>query len=228
MKFPGRCRSILYRELAEDPYLIKRIPTNSIGCFLDVGAAYGITAIQAKLNHTSMKVVAIEPDYRTFEDLKSNVDNMYIYTHNLALGDGADFYLAKERKTPLCNRFVPKTETSEAIFSKSFTLKQIVDIAKVDVDSLWIKVDTEGAERYLFDIQSLEILKKAKVIVMEAHGNNDVGPIEDFLKLLDDSHLEDTHFISKKKTAPTLMNIKIVRKDFLNFLQARGIKIDEI
>jgi FkbM family methyltransferase len=175
-----------------------------------------------------MKVVAVEPDYRTFEDLKSNVDNMFIYTYNLALGDGADFYLAKERKTPLCNRFVPKTETSESVCSKSFTLKQIVDISKVNVDSLWIKVDTEGAERYLFDIQSLEILKKAKVIVMEAHGNDDVGPIEDFLKLLDNSHLEDTHVINKVKTAPTLMNIKIVRKDYLSFLQSKGINPYEV
>jgi len=223
MIIPGRCRNILFRELKEDPYLIKRIPCNDIKNFLDIGAAYGITSIQAKLNHTDMKVVAIEPDIRSYNDLRQNVDNLYIYTYNLALGNGEEFYLAKERKTPLCNRFVPKTDTSATFKSKSYTLSQLVDITKVDKNNLWIKVDTEGAERYLFDASSRDILESAKIIVMEGHGNDDVGPLDDLIKLLNDNNLDKTHVTVTMRTSSSLMNIKIVRKDYLNFLHSKGI-----
>jgi FkbM family methyltransferase len=226
MIFPGRCRSILYGELATDPYLIKRIPINDISCFLDIGAAYGITAIHAKLNHTNMKVTCFEPDIRTYEALVNNVADLFIYTHNLALGNGEVFYLAKDRKTPLCNHFLPKSDTCESIMAQSLPLKELVKKARVDINDLWIKVDTEGAERYLFDKDSLDILSLSKIIVMEAHGNTDVGPLEDFVTLLDNSSLSKTHYVLKQRTSSSLMNIKMVRLDYYKTLVAKGISIE--
>ena len=175
MIIPRRCYEMIAEDLSYDPYLLKTLPTNSIKYFLDIGASYGLISIQARLNHPKMKVHAFEPDSDLFSTLNKNIENLHIHTYNYALGDGSEFGLEKERKTPLCNIY-SKNQSLKSV--KSLTLSQMISLCKMDPTDLIIKSDCEGAELYL--LNSPEILLQCKVLVAEIHSNELLHKFQDF------------------------------------------------
>jgi FkbM family methyltransferase len=81
----------MFKELSGDQYGLKNIPQDSISTFIDIGAAYGLVSILARLLHTKMRIIALEPHNTTCAYLSHNVSNMGIVTFNAAYGTGCYF-----------------------------------------------------------------------------------------------------------------------------------------
>jgi len=207
----GNSKRILFKELIGDNYGIKEIEQNSIHSMVDLGAAYGTISILSRLMHPQMKIVAVEPHAITYRSLCENIKNMDILSLNAAYGTGADFYLEKERKMLLCNHFTHIPSNSRKI--KSVTLSEIVSRFKLDPDSLTIKMDTEGAEWYIFDnISDIQILKKSKLFAAEIHAKTIDRNINTFFTNIA-KLFEDSHTLTITKTASCLGMVKAIIKE---------------
>lgn len=210
MKLERRCRHILFRELDSDEYFLRRLPPRVIGHFIDIGANVGLISIFIKLLNPNAKVLAIEPHPRVYKDLLANVSNLAIETKNIALGNGKPFYLFKERKTDLCNEFTDKYSDNISVPSKTFY--RIILESSYPIDDLFIKLDCEGGEYYIFgDQDSEKILIKSKVLAIELHPKNEGDPKESskYLSTL----LKNTHNETKIQHSDRTINMIFIRKD---------------
>ncbi|MFW6247188.1 MAG: FkbM family methyltransferase, partial [bacterium] len=158
----GNSRKILFQQLEGDQYLLKKISQNNIKYFLDIGANVGFISIMARMLHPKMKIFSVEPHPEVYKNLVDNVNRLKINTLNGAFGNGDSFYLLKSRKTDLCNSFTNENTGNYKI--NSYKLRDLINIFKIDAEDLWLKIDCEGAEKYMIgDEQSENILRKCKV-----------------------------------------------------------------
>jgi FkbM family methyltransferase len=203
MKIHYNSRNVLFKELDGDQYGLKALPQNSIKHFIDIGAAYGMMSIMARLLHPEMKITAIEPHPETYKDLCFNVERLKIGTINGALGNGSKFFLQKERKMRLCNSFLQekKDDNTEV---QSYSLIQLIALCKYDPSDLAIKMDCEGAEWYMIN-QDEEILKGIKLIGIEVH--NDILNFYSWMT----KQLGRTHEITVHNYSDTLGIIRAVK-----------------
>ncbi|MFW6121941.1 MAG: FkbM family methyltransferase [Petrotogales bacterium] len=208
MKLRSNSRRILFGELEGDNYLLKSIEQDSVKYFLDIGANVGFISIMARMLHPKMKIFSVEPHPDVYENLIDNVEHLRIKTLNGALGNGNIFYLLKSRKTDLCNSFTDKKTENHSI--QSYTLGSLVRKFKIDVDDLRIKIDCEGAEKYMIgDEQSENILRKCKVCAIEVHDkiDNDSSRFMNwFIKIL-----ENTHTINISRQCRSLLMLNAIR-----------------
>ena len=209
MKIHFNSRNVLFRELEGDEYCIKNLFQNSIGHMLDIGAAYGLISIMARLLHPKMKITAIEPHPETYKDLVSNVDRMKIDTCNYALGNGGMFFLEKERKMRLCNSFsAEKINNVTAI--QSYTLAGLVKLCKADASDLALKIDCEGAEwNMVGNREDEKIIKQCKLAAIEVHDKDGKNPVENFYDWAD-RLVGKTHTIIIDRQTPKLGIIKLI------------------
>jgi FkbM family methyltransferase len=208
MKIHYNSRNVLFRELEGDEYGIKNIPQNFIGYMIDIGAAYGLLSIMARLLHPKMRITAIEPHPGTYKDLLLNVDRMKIKTFNFALGNGGMFYLEKERKMRLCNSFGEK-KVKDTTAIQSYTLAGLVKLCKADASDLALKIDCEGAEWCMIDNKEDEkIIKQCKLMAVEVHNKNGKQEVEEFYDWID-GLVGGTHAVIIKRQTDKLGIIKI-------------------
>lgn len=214
MKLHSNSRRVLFRELQEGSYGLKQIPQNSVPNMIDIGANVGLISIMARLLHPKMDIIAIEPHQKTFQELVDNVDHLKIKTFNCALGNGDKFYLTKQRKMDLCNKFSTKDDVIKE--SQSIDSMKIQDIffkfKKKPEDTL-LKMDCEGGEFYMVgDKESESLIKKVRIIAMEAHNKNEMG-LEPFVEWFMRT-LWQTHIIIIDKQNSNLAQLMAVEKSF--------------
>lgn len=210
MKIHYNSRNVLFRELEGDQYRLKDVPQNYLNFMLDIGAAYGLISIMARLLHPKMQIIAIEPHPETYIDLVSNVDRLKIKTMNCAFGDGSVFYLEKERKMRLCNSFSKQKNNTTKI--QSHTLAEMVKLYKIDPSSLILKIDCEGAEWCMVGNREDEkIIKQSKVLAIEVHDKKGEYSVEGFYdwigKLVDKTHSVRIDRRSHNLGVVTAMNV---------------------
>jgi len=198
MKIHSNTRVTLFKQLNNNSgasYFLKKIPHNSIPNMIDIGANIGMISLMAKILHPEMRIFAFEPHPRTFEELNSNVDGMKISTFNLALGNGETFYLAKQRKMDLCNKFSVKEDVlkEETIKVQSLKIQDIFKKIKIKPEETLLKIDCEGAESFMVGDKDAEnILRRTKMVAMETHGGMRVRTMEYiswFVDILSRSHV---------------------------------------
>jgi len=211
MELHGNTRAILFRELVADEYYIKRLIPNSIKHFIDIGGNVGIISILIRLLNPYSTIFTVEPHPATFSSLVNNVSNMRINTLNGALGTGEDFYLFKNRKMDLCNSFMDIKTDGPII--KSYTVSQIVELAKADIEDTFIKIDCEGGEKYIFDHpESLALLPKLKVLAIEFHPKFDIKIQKLFQQLT--RLMEHTHKVEYTNHSDGTLNAVYLRKGY--------------
>ncbi|HAY22785.1 MAG TPA: hypothetical protein DCY27_11630 [Desulfobacterales bacterium] len=134
---------------------------------LDVGAYSGSFAVEAAKN--AKKVLAIEPDLRTYKCLKRNVSNFAnICPVNMGVWNSkAKLNLYVDPKCPLANSIVIPPLINNAVEIEVDTLDQIAEKAGFGAVD-FLKINVEGAE--LEALCGMEkTLRSVKKIVMDAH-----------------------------------------------------------
>lgn len=213
MKIERNTRKIISNNLKGDCYLLKRIPQDSVGSFLDIGACVGVFSMLARLLHPSMKICCVEPHPTSFQMLQDNISNLKIKSLNVALGHGETYYLKKERSSRVCNTFTPNRSDHSNIEIPSRNLRQLIRAFKLNADDLGIKIDCEGAESTLVrDRRAIKLIRRCKFFAAELHTDGKNVKSNVYSEWVH-SKFSDTHDICFTKVSEGHSDIQMIRKD---------------
>jgi len=177
MEIHGKAtRRILFKDLRIEVmpqtymYGIRLFPLNSIKTILDLGSNIGFYSMAFKFFQPNARIISIEPDKNNFNLLVRNVSNLRIEAYNIALGPGGKVGKIRGRFST-SHRFAPEApEINGNEKCLSFLLNNIIEKYKINCNNLFIKVDVEGAEQFIFNhLPSEEIIKKSLGTSMEVH-----------------------------------------------------------
>lgn len=173
MKFFGSRRDAenLLREHSDDPYLVRRMPKDSIDLFVDVGAQAGLVSTQARLKHNKMSIISIEADVVACAMLTDNVAGLNIQVVNMAIGDGTPLRkAAPEERFTKGNEF--KADPKGAVHT--FRLPDVLQSLHVtNFNSVMFKIDCEGCETcILWHPESEALLQQSQITAFELHRTN--------------------------------------------------------
>jgi FkbM family methyltransferase len=138
---------------------------------LDCGSNIGLSILYFKKQFPSAKIIGFEPDFKSFELLKKNIDDNKlsdITIHNMAVGGASG------------ERSLYKTKTDEGSVNSSLIKTSLHNIAlavKTDLLSNYIlqrtdflKIDTEGAEgEIVIDLCSSSKIALVNQLFIEYH-----------------------------------------------------------
>ncbi len=214
----GRTQQLLIKELASDPYMLRRIPSNSMGFFVDIGAQAGVVSVMFRLMNNATKMYAVEPDPLAFEMLSDNTKALNVTCIRKALGDGKNFALnPPEKRTTLGVEYV-EVEKDMINVVQSARLSDLLDemnklsLTDINPRETMFKIDCEGGEAYIVDhVPSLLILKEARVIAFELH--NGKRTLEEYFAILESLYADTHNIIRVKQNKDRSANWMLIRKD---------------
>jgi FkbM family methyltransferase len=185
---------LLFRVIfLKNEYFFKSDKKNLI--ILDCGANIGISTLYFKWLHTKSEIHAFEPDIKTFNLLKENVEqsklkNVHVY--NVALSDRngkASFFIDKENPGSLRMSMKFERMSKDRVEVNTIALSQFIqnEIGNREID--FIKIDIEGSEDVLMeDLNGNNKLKMIKEMVIEYHHRmNGKSNLFRFLEILEDN-----------------------------------------
>jgi FkbM family methyltransferase len=210
-------RRILLKELRTegtpytDMYGMRLFPLNSIKTILDLGANIGFYSVPFRFFQPNARIVAIEPDKSNFNMLTENTQNLDIEVYNLALGNGKEVSKNKG-KFSVTHKFSPDASGNEKC--QSLLLNDIVEKYKIDLKGLFIKIDTEGAERFIFNHNpSEDIIRKSIGTSMEVHNRlYGIFDVASTIKWSQD-RFSSTHNIYSYSRNRTAVHISFISKE---------------
>jgi len=183
---------------------------------VDCGANIGLAIIYFKHHFPKAKIVAFEPDRKTFEILEQNIkENRFsdVTIHNAAVSDKngrARFYsLADYQGGPgntLDIRYI-KSYTTKKYYVPTKRLSSL-GLRRIDI----LKIDVEGAEGAIFkDLGESSLLRNVEMINLEYHyiENNNNNKLSDILREIEKSGFR--YIIN----ADSLINDKVTVKECL-------------
>lgn len=181
----GVIHSVLLKGGRKDEYAPPKEFTHArerIATVLDIGANIGVSAVYFARIFPNARVYAFEPMPENFALLEMNSsDEPRIHPVNCALGaeDGEVEILASDTATNF-GGFSLHAAGSDASKRRKVPMRNAqgqmdaLGITAIDV----IKIDTEGAEWEILTALSPELLRSAKLIMGELHGNKDFALLE--------------------------------------------------
>lgn len=177
---------VAYRGASNIRYLFQELfvnceyyfePDNAQPTIIDCGANIGMSVLFFKRLYPQCKIIAFEPDPKTFATLERNVrDNglSAVTCHQFALGDvdgSVDFYQAEDetRSDLTMSTLHERMPTTKKISVPARKLSTFIDGA-VDL----LKIDIEGAEvKVLTDLHETGKLRRIKRMHLEYHHHID-------------------------------------------------------
>jgi len=154
-----------------DEYRIRHLLTGCCSHIVDIGANIGLFSLFARQICPNVKIISIEPHPEAYNRLCRNISNMNnIKTYNMALGDGSLLYLHNAHSRHWNESIFMKNYVSNCSVA-SYRLSDIFAMCLVPFDSKYfLKIDTEGGERYLIDHENSETIISSSVQTsMELH-----------------------------------------------------------
>ena len=132
-----------FYEYCYSEYFTEKYPNNYFNFYIDVGCCGTDQKWHINhmgLNNSSTLCIGFEPENNSYNLIKNECSSL------------SNVHIEKE------------------FFGKNLSLKQLVEKYNLDVDKKWcFSCDCEGDEKYLFNPESIEILKKATHIAFEIH-----------------------------------------------------------
>lgn len=147
---------------------------------VDCGANIGLSSVFFKKKFPNSKIIAIEPEESNYELLLKNIEgydnicplkravwnkNGYLTINNIGLGNWG--FIVKEEN-------LENNNTIKAVSIKG--LMNIFDIDYIDI----LKLDIEGSEKEVFEINFQEWMPFVKCIIVELHDRFKKGCTESF------------------------------------------------
>ncbi len=195
---------IFYR----NEYVVSIDSTSPI--FFDCGANIGFATIFLKWLYPNSKIYSFEPDLKTFELLKINVEknnlkNVFIYNVAVSDYDGIiDFYIDDELDGSLIMSTIKERMSKKKVTVNCISLVNFIEnngIEKID----FAKIDIEGAElSVLKDLNKNKKLDIFNEFIIEYHHkiNGHSSKLSEFLKVFEENNFEyqiDTRIIPISK-----------------------------
>ena len=186
---------IVQRELKHDAYSFSKIKKETCKYYIDLGANHGLV-YQHLLTRGFVfaSAVLVEPLLTSYKQLLSNLEEVQktnsVRLLNRCFGPNTDpQYLSFiKAHNSGSTRFAPDGNLCEGVLS--VTLEQLVRENEMDVKTLLIKCDCEGAERFLLAKNNIQVAINSPYITGEFHGG-----CKPFIEMLY-SYMGDTHTLS--------------------------------
>ena len=157
---------------SKDEYLFKKLPV-APDYLIDIGANSGYTSIWFHHLYPNAKIIALEPNPDSFERLVYNTKDLPITCINKGLGDGRDLFLQDHGGTG--RAFYKDIGNGKGI--ESITLLSLFEEMGID-GSYYLKVDTEGGEKFLLHSENLPVLLNADYTGIEYHAMDGTLPTD--------------------------------------------------
>lgn len=189
-KISGKLEYLFKCEVQEDEPYESFLKNRSDERFLDLGAYNGDTALAfARLNPDYEKIIAAEPDKKTFKKLLLNTEALEnIECHNICISDftGKGKFSMKAGRNSIIS-----DDGAEADFS---TVDDLLGIESIS----FIKMDVEGEERKaLIGAKNTIKAHKPRMLISAYHRTEDLLSIpETVFSVRDDYRLYMRHFVS--------------------------------
>jgi FkbM family methyltransferase len=156
--------------ITEDCYRLKNAKDPEL--IIDIGANIGVFSLRARELFPGARIVAFEPHPVTFSMLQENTAGKDIEVYNVALGPlgYVDFFMGWGKNSG------SNQTRAAAIGIRSMPLLRLLGLVGASVTTkTFIKLDCEGAERFLMDDESTAEISKAGWVAMEYHANSGKG-----------------------------------------------------
>lgn len=167
----------LYKEIfVNDTYQLKPLWASGFRptTILDIGANNGFFALYARVLFPSARLICLEPAPETFKRLTDNVENLGVELYQLGLGDGTPITLVANSHTADSGSYVGKPSPTGV---PTIRFDELCRKYNLDVANSIVKIDCEGAERFILDHKpSIEMLAKARRWMMEVHYHHKLWP----------------------------------------------------
>lgn len=142
---------------------------DSVGSIIDIGANVGFFSLMARFLCPDAQVVSVEPDPTSYRDLVQNARHLRIQLVQAGLGDGQPI---RRHEVPPAARGCYGTRFDAQGNGKdqcpSYALSRFVEV--FGLRDLFIKIDCEGAERFLIgDPNSEQVIRESVGIGGEFH-----------------------------------------------------------
>ncbi len=170
----GTCKEAFYRELVvdRDPYLMKEWNHDFFDTIVDIGANVGVFTLYSCMRHSGAKVFAYEPCRETFAHLvTTNGFLSNVKFINEALGDGSSLDFRSHKSYGSVQFHKPEEGEQLGYSIRSPSLHDMFVDNRIDKsDNYFVKIDSEGGERFLLeDKQSTAVLKGSCGSAIELH-----------------------------------------------------------
>jgi len=186
---------------------------------IDGGSNIGIETIRFANYFPNAKIISIEANKSNFDILKKNTENY----SNITCVHAALFN--EEKKLYLNNNNNNKSDNFNECFfleNKKLHTSEVVQgipLSKILLENKFenidiLKLDIEGAERYVFDESSIDWIDKVKVIIFECPDNEE-GASGTTQQIYSSFNLNNILF----KTHICGENLVLIRKDSNYFLE---------
>ena len=169
--------NLLQEVLVEDCYKVRQLFNTKISTVVDIGANYGLFSTLSRFYWPLAEIHAIEPHAETHKGLQQNVNHLHVHTHRLALGE--EGFVAMQAGGRSSGVAVSKQV--EAVTLDSIPSMRLPELFKrIGVrpgPEVFLKIDVEGAERFLRHHQaSEELLLDLGGFGMEIHAQTSKWP----------------------------------------------------
>ena len=171
MRVNSKCKGEFNLIVNWDICRVRHWGLNYFDTVIDIGANIGVFSMMMKMLHPKAKILAVEPSIRNIRPLRANIKNMEIDLETRGLGDGSTMYHRYGRKRGPVGDWFSKERVGGAFSIKTAPFWKIFkDNGCEKGNRLFVKIDCEGAERYLIgDYRSESILKTADQVFLEIH-----------------------------------------------------------
>lgn len=136
---------------------------------IDAGANVGFTSRYFANSLSDFKIFSIEPSHDNFEMCKKNIQNNNVKFYNRALSERENMRYTIERDFRDKKDWSITTKSNDTGDVIGITVQEIINENKLDYITL-LKIDIEGAERYIFNKENdLSYLKITQIVALEIH-----------------------------------------------------------
>ena len=151
---------------------------------IDCGANIGLSAIYFKNRFPNAKIIAVEPEKSNFELLKKNTEK---YTNIFCVQSGiwnkSANLIIKDDSVGNWGFLVEEVNYQSNDIIPAISINDIIDkygINQIDI----LKIDIEGSEKELFEMNFENWLKITKVLIIELHDGLKPGASKSFFKAI--------------------------------------------
>ena len=161
-------------EQKEYDIVLKMVLTNDFRTketiIIDAGANVGYTSVFFAKHLSNYKIFAVEPSIENYSMYLKNsqwFENLKIYHHALSEKSNAFFTINREFRDGKDWSISTKEDSTGTI--KGISVQEIIEENNLDYITV-LKIDIEGAERFIFKKDNnLDFLKKTYIIALEIH-----------------------------------------------------------
>lgn len=151
---------------------------------IDCGANIGLSAIYFKNRFPEAKIIAIEPEMSNFELLKKNTEKYdNIFCIRSGIWNTSTNLIIKDENSENWGFVVEEVDYKNNNTIPAISIDEIISnygINQIDI----LKIDIEGSEKELFEINFENWLKVTKVLIIELHDGLRQGASKSFFRAI--------------------------------------------